>query len=1002
MTVVDEIKARLSMLDIVEKDVTLKKSGRAYMGMCPFHENHNTPAFVVWPDTDTWRCFSTCNEGGDVFAYVMKRDGVDFKDALHVLADMAGVELNGYRPEQDAQQRETKAVFKAAADHYITLMSEPGPGRDYAHARGWTDDTIRDEWLGYYDGDAGALRAALQAAQVDVNAPAARALFKMPGQVLVYIHREISSVVYLSIRGIGEKAHWNPPADLVGERRVYYNSVYRQDARFVIVVEGQANAVTLAQWDFPAVALAGNSLSDDMATLLMQRHQVVYLGLDSDGPGFTALPKEANKAGPLVRVAGWPNVIGLWDNGLEREDKDSNDWLLAGGTPEECQTLLDMAPTWLDMLTYEATRDDIDEIGRDKAVKEVLIACTRLPEFELSYRRKSVADAIGLDLRSFDAMLKTTLKEMGLNEHGKPQYEIVGKQTYYTTRNQYGSENTSMLAHFAAEITADVTLDDGEEQFRQFEVKGECPAGIFNTIEIDVNEFAAMDWPLAKWGARAIITASKGSKEHLRVAILTLSKNIQIRRDYIHLGWRKLDGKMIYLSSQGAIGADGVNVKLVGDYVSRYSLPVTPENVKDAMQASLGFLDVGDRTMTVPLWAAMFYAPLCSILPPSFTLWLYGTTGTNKSTLTALAMCHFGEFSWNTPPAAWSFSASTMQWLSFILKDTPLWIDDFTSKTTSGGQSEITRKADELLRDWGNNTSKGRMQWRKNGLAPNRNYPPRGLIICPAEQMPMGHSIRARTFAVEARPGMVEVGEGSPLTLAQNNDAKLYPHAMAAYIMWLAGQYDELQKTIPGKIREYEDTIRGSQSHKRSPGNTAKLFLGFEMGVEFAVEVGAISRQDGDDLLSSGLATLIEIGSVQDFTTAEEDPVTLYMTAIQQMIDQGTCYLRNKDKPGEDGLIIPEMLRPRPSISYPSTMERVTLPQEGFLGWYDDQYYYLMADAAYNAVCQFYKRRSQLFPDSARGIKSKLKEKGISQPSAAGQRLEYQMGDGRRVLRLAR
>ncbi|HET9909660.1 MAG TPA: CHC2 zinc finger domain-containing protein, partial [Anaerolineales bacterium] len=86
MSVTDEIKARINIVDLVsEAGVKLRHAGKNYTGFCPFHENKKTPAFVVWPESGTWRCFGQCNEGGDVFKFVMKRENLDFKDALNTL-----------------------------------------------------------------------------------------------------------------------------------------------------------------------------------------------------------------------------------------------------------------------------------------------------------------------------------------------------------------------------------------------------------------------------------------------------------------------------------------------------------------------------------------------------------------------------------------------------------------------------------------------------------------------------------------------------------------------------------------------------------------------------------------------------------------------------------------------------------------------------------------------------------------------------------------------------
>ena len=72
MSVIDEIKDRIDIVDLVSESVELRRAGRNYTGFCPFHHNVNTPSFVVFPDTQTWKCFGECDEGGDAFSYVMK------------------------------------------------------------------------------------------------------------------------------------------------------------------------------------------------------------------------------------------------------------------------------------------------------------------------------------------------------------------------------------------------------------------------------------------------------------------------------------------------------------------------------------------------------------------------------------------------------------------------------------------------------------------------------------------------------------------------------------------------------------------------------------------------------------------------------------------------------------------------------------------------------------------------------------------------------------------
>jgi DNA primase len=75
MSVTDEIKDRIDIVDLVSESVEMRRAGRNFTGFCPFHHNVNTPSFVVFPDTQTWKCFGECDEGGDVFNFVMKKEG---------------------------------------------------------------------------------------------------------------------------------------------------------------------------------------------------------------------------------------------------------------------------------------------------------------------------------------------------------------------------------------------------------------------------------------------------------------------------------------------------------------------------------------------------------------------------------------------------------------------------------------------------------------------------------------------------------------------------------------------------------------------------------------------------------------------------------------------------------------------------------------------------------------------------------------------------------------
>jgi DNA primase len=155
MNTIDEIKSRLDIVDIVSETVKLKHSGKNYTGFCPFHANTRTPAFVVFPESGTWRCFGECNEGGDIFRFVMKKEGWDFKEALENLAERAGVKLEPLTPQKvEANERETqlRKLLEEAVVYYRYQLTQSEAGqqaRDYLVKRGIKPETAESWGLGY-------------------------------------------------------------------------------------------------------------------------------------------------------------------------------------------------------------------------------------------------------------------------------------------------------------------------------------------------------------------------------------------------------------------------------------------------------------------------------------------------------------------------------------------------------------------------------------------------------------------------------------------------------------------------------------------------------------------------------------------------------------------------------------------------------------------------------------------------------------------------------------
>jgi DNA primase len=154
MSVVDEIKERLDVVEVIQPYVPLKKAGRNYKGLCPFHAE-KTPSFVVFPETGTWHCFGACGIGGDVFTFVMKQENLSFGEALQVLAQRAGVELEPRSPEAGEAEKRLdllRQINQAAATYFHHLLyhsDEAARARAYLEKRGLNRETIDRFQVGY-------------------------------------------------------------------------------------------------------------------------------------------------------------------------------------------------------------------------------------------------------------------------------------------------------------------------------------------------------------------------------------------------------------------------------------------------------------------------------------------------------------------------------------------------------------------------------------------------------------------------------------------------------------------------------------------------------------------------------------------------------------------------------------------------------------------------------------------------------------------------------------
>src|SRR5512136_2039279 len=313
MSTIDEIKTRIDIVDLVSETVKLKKSGKSYTGFCPFHSNTRTPSFVVWPESGTWKCFGACNTGGDIFTYVMKRDGLEFRDTLEFLARKAGVELEARTPQAEAddkQQNRLREALAAATLYFHNLLRTSPQGqvaRDHLTQRGITDETtVRfqlgyslDEWhsLESYLRNRGYSREELVSAGLLVQRDDGTVFDRFRGRLMIPIRDVKGHTIGFGARTLTheEPKYLNSPqSPLFDKSHVLFgidlarNAI--REAKHAIVVEGYMDAIGAHQARYAnVVASMGTALTEAQFRQLSKLCKKFVLALDPDVAGVQAM-----------------------------------------------------------------------------------------------------------------------------------------------------------------------------------------------------------------------------------------------------------------------------------------------------------------------------------------------------------------------------------------------------------------------------------------------------------------------------------------------------------------------------------------------------------------------------------------------------------------------------------------------------------------------------------------------------------------------------------------
>ena len=314
---IDEIRNSNDIVDIISQYVTLKRSGRNYFGLCPFHRE-KSPSFSVSPDRQIFHCFG-CGVGGNVIHFISKIEGLDFKDTLEFLADRAGIALPTDNNVEDNKKQELKSkvyeVNEVAANYFHENLYKPTAkeAQNYVKKRKLDNKTLKAFLIGYSSPNYNELYTYLkQKGFTDEQILASslviktnkgdlvdrfRGRFMIPiqdvrGKVIAFGGRVIDEFKPKSLNSPDAK-YVNSPENIVyskGKNLFGLNVAKKYDTSRLLIVEGYMDAISLYQRGITnVVASLGTALTENQGRLLRKYAKQIILGYDSDGAGQAAI-----------------------------------------------------------------------------------------------------------------------------------------------------------------------------------------------------------------------------------------------------------------------------------------------------------------------------------------------------------------------------------------------------------------------------------------------------------------------------------------------------------------------------------------------------------------------------------------------------------------------------------------------------------------------------------------------------------------------------------------
>ena len=315
---VEQIKSRLNVVEVVQSYIKLQKAGANYKAPCPFH-SEKSPSFFVSPERESWHCFG-CNRGGDIFSFVMEIEGLEFPEALRILADRAGVELKVENPEYRSEKNQLLKLIQTAKKFYQMGLKKNQKVIDYLKDRSLTGESARDFEIGFVSGPPqdgwsnlcdhlklkGFSETEIEKAGLAIKSKSYYDRFR--NRIIFPLNNSSGQTVGFSGRIFGEEDETSggkyintPQTFLYDKSKILYGfdkaktEIRKKD--ICILVEGQMDVIMSHQAGFVnTVAVSGTALTIDHLKMIKRLTNNLIFAFDKDEAGFQASKRSIDMA----------------------------------------------------------------------------------------------------------------------------------------------------------------------------------------------------------------------------------------------------------------------------------------------------------------------------------------------------------------------------------------------------------------------------------------------------------------------------------------------------------------------------------------------------------------------------------------------------------------------------------------------------------------------------------------------------------------------------------